>query len=195
MINPLIIPILAYLREQNSSCSLINLVNLCEEDLLLLMGKDVDYQVGIFQKNFFVMNALYQIQSDIQTEGFSLTILPLDIFIVANSDESTTALTKRDTDLASYYLDWSNLSGVTAEKVEALLTSFWQKYSVLDKLETSLTTLELAQGADWLEVRRAYKKKVAISHPDKGGSAEDFIKIREAYEVLSFSYHSADAKG
>ena len=114
MINPLIIPILAYLREQNSSCSLINLVNLCEEDLLLLIGKDVDYQVGIFQKNFFVMNALYQIQSDIQTEGFSLTILPLDIFIVANSDESTTALTKRDTDLASYYLDWSNLTSAAA---------------------------------------------------------------------------------
>ena len=67
MVNPLIIPILAYLREQNSSCSLINLINLCEQDLLILIGKDVNYQIGIFQKNFFVMNALYQIKNDVQT--------------------------------------------------------------------------------------------------------------------------------
>ncbi len=189
MINPLIIPILAYLREQSSACSLVDLVNLCEQDLISLIGADVDYQIAIFQKNFFVMNALYQIQRDIQTEGFSLTILPLDIFMVPNHDESKSALTKRDTDLASYYLDWSNLSSITAEEVEAIFISFWQKYSALDKVEAALTNLGLAQGADWFEVRQAYKKKVAISHPDKGGCADSFIKIREAYEVLSFSYH------
>lgn len=193
MLNPLIIPILAYLRQQNSSCSLVDLVNLCEQDLLLLIGKDVDFQIIIFQKNFFVMNALYQIQSNIQTEGFTLTILPLDIFMVPNHDESKSALTKRDTDLASYYLDCSNLTSITTEEVEDLFSSFWQKYSALDKIDSALTDLGLTQGADWFEVRQAYKKKVAISHPDKGGCSEDFIKIREAYEVLSFSYHRADA--
>ena len=188
MNNPLIIPILAYLKEQNCACSLVDLVNLCDQDLLSLIGKDVDYQIVIFQKNFFVMNALYQIQSDIQTEGFSLTILPLDIFMVPNHDKSKSALTKRDTDLASYYLNWSNLNSITTEEVEALFTNFWQKYSAIDKVEAALSTLELTQGVDWFEVRQAYKKKVAISHPDKGGCAESFIEIREAYEVLSFSY-------
>ena len=188
MNNPLIIPILAFLKEQNCACSLVDLVNLCDQDLLSLIGKDADFQIVIFQKNFFVMNALYQIQRDIQTEGFSLTILPLEILMVPNHDESKSALTQRDTDLASYYLNWSNLNSITTEEIEALFTNFWQKYSAVDKVVAALSTLELTQGVDWFEVRQAYKKKVAISHPDKGGCAESFIEIREAYEVLSFSY-------
>jgi hypothetical protein len=189
--NPLIIPILAYLREKNSSCSLVDLVNLCDEDLLKLIGKNVEFQIVIFQKNFFVMNALYQIQNDIQTEGFSLTILPMDISMVPNYDKSKSTLTNRDTALANYYLNWSNLESITTEEVEALFNSFWQKYSAIDKVDMALTSLGLEQGADWFDVRQAYKKRIAINHPDKGGCAERFIEIREAYEVLSFSYRKS----
>ncbi len=191
MVNPLIIPILAYLREQNSSCSLINLINLCEQDLLILIGKDVNYQIGIFQKNFFVMNALYQIKNDVQTEGFSLTILPMDISMVPNYDKSKSTLTNRDTELANYYLNWSNLESITTEEVEDLFNSFWQKYSAIDKVDMALTSLGLKQDADWSDVRQAYKKRIAINHPDKGGCAERFIETREAYEVLSFNYRKS----
>jgi hypothetical protein len=191
MVNPLIMPILAYLREQNSSCSLINLINLCEQDLLILIGKDVNYQISIFQKNFFVMNALYQIKNDVQTEGFSLTILPMDISMVPNYDKSKSTLTNRDTELANYYLNWSNLESITTEEVEDLFNSFWQKYSAIDKVDMALTSLGLKQDADWSDVRQAYKKRIAINHPDKGGCAERFIETREAYEVLSFSYRKS----
>jgi hypothetical protein len=189
MINPLTIPILGYLREQNSSCSLIDLVNLCEQDFLSFIAKDADLQIAIFQKNFFVMNALYQIQRDIQSEGFSLVIFPLEICMVSNRSNNNSTLTTRDTDLASYYLNWSNLNSITVEEIETLIASFWKKYRVADKVEAALVTLGLNQYVHWLEIRQAYKKKIAISHPDKGGSTEDFIEIREAYEVLSLSYH------
>jgi hypothetical protein len=189
MTNPLIIPILRYLREQNSSCSLIDLVNLCEQSFLSLIGRDVDLQIVIFQKNFFIMNALYQIQCDIQTEGFSLIIFPLDIRMVPNLAGDKAGLATRDTDLANYYLDWSNLNSITTEDVDALFSSFWQRYRAVDKVDAALTTLGLNKDVDWFNIRQAYKKKIAISHPDKGGCTEDFIKIREAYEVLAFSYH------
>jgi hypothetical protein len=188
MTNPLIIPILAYLRSQNSSCSLIDLVNLCEQSLLSLIGKDVDRQVITFQKNFFIMNALYQIQRDIQTDGFLLTIFPFDICMVANRANSKSSLTTRDNNLARYYLDWSNLNSITVEDIDALFSSFWQRYRAVDKVDEALNTLGLKHDVDRFEIRQAYKKKVAISHPDKGGSAEDFIEIREAYEVLISSY-------
>ncbi|NQY88699.1 MAG: DnaJ domain-containing protein [Colwellia sp.] len=191
MTNPLIIPILEYLREQNSSCSLIDLVNLCEQDFILLIGRDVDLQIVIFQKNFFVMNALYQIQRDIQTDGFLLTIFPLEICMVPNRAEGKSALATRDTDLAHYYLDWSNLNSITIEDIETLFSSFWQRYRAVDKVNGALTTLGLDQDVDWFDIRQAYQKKIAISHPDKGGCAEDFIEIRKAYEVLSISYHRA----
>ncbi len=188
MINPLIISILGYLREQNSSCSLIDLVDLCEQDFLALISQDVDPQIVIFQKNFFVMNALYQIQSDIQTEGFLLTIFPLEISMTVISFGSKDVLTTRDTDLALYYLDWSNLNNITVEDVESLFSTFWQKYSAVDKIDAALATLGLSKGVDWFDIRNAYQKKVIISHPDKGGCADDFIKTRSAYEILKFSY-------
>lgn len=35
------------------------------------------------------------------------------------------------------------------------------------------------------QVRRAYKKLLTKSHPDKGGNAEHFASIQKAYKVLS----------
>ena len=189
MTNPLIILILRYLREQNNSCSLVDLVALCDLDFLSLIPRDVDPQIVIFQKNFFVMNALYQIQRNIQPEGFSLTIFPLEICIIPNRAGAKNTLTTRDTDLACYYLDLSNLNNITVEEVEALFSSFWHRYSALDKIDAALTTLGVDQNVSWSEVRQAYQKKIVISHPDKGGCADDFIETRAAYEVLRFSYH------
>ncbi|TYK67061.1 DNA-J related domain-containing protein [Colwellia echini] len=191
MTNPLIIPILGYLKIQKSVCSLLDLVDLCQSDLASLIGKDVEPQIALFQKNFLIMNALYQIQRDIQSEGFLLNIFPMQIMLVANNNTSECALTSRDNDLANYYLDWKNLDNVTTAEVDDLFTSFWKKYNAVDKTESALITLGLALGVTWAEVRQAYLKKIAICHPDKGGNTEDFIAIREAYEVLSASYQSA----
>jgi hypothetical protein len=189
MTNPLIISILRYLREQKSSCSLLDLVKLCEQDFLALILTDVAPQIAIFQKNFFVMNALYQIQHDIQTEGFSLTIFPLEICLMPNCAGVKNSLTTRDNDLAHYYLNWSNLNNITVEEVESLFAGFWQRYQAVDKVGDALTTLGLDQVVDWSKIRQAYQKQVFINHPDKGGSADDFIKTREAYEILRFCYY------
>ncbi|PKG82389.1 hypothetical protein CXF85_12930 [Colwellia sp. 75C3] len=189
MTNPLIISILGYLREKNSSCSLIDLVNLCEQDFLSLILKDIDPQIVIFQKNFFVMNALYQIQQDIQKEGFLLTIFPLEICIIPNHLGAKEALTTRDTNLASYYLDWSNLSNISVEEVETLFASFWHRYRAVDKVDDALTTLGIDKDIGWFEIRKAYQKKIITNHPDKGGCADVFIEIRKAYEILRFRYH------
>ena len=189
MTNPLIILILGYLREQSSSCSLVDLVALCEQDFISLILKNIDPQVVIFQKNFFVMNALYQIQRDIQTEEFSLTIFPLEICMIPNRAGTKGTLTTRDSDLARYYLDWSNLNNITVEEIETLFSSFLQRYSARDKIDAARTTLGIDKNVGWFEIRQAYQKKIVISHPDKGGCADDFIETRAAYEVLRFSYH------
>jgi len=204
MVNPLIIPILEHLRAQNSSCSLIDLVNLCQPDFLELIEPNADVQIVIFQKNFFVMNALYQIQGDIQSEGFLLIIFPMEISLVPNyvsanvdsdddKDEHKNALTTRDSALADYYLDWSNLSSVTIEEIELLFANFWQRFRAVDKVDAALSTLGINQEADWLKIREAYQKKIITSHPDKGGSAEDFIEVRKAYEILSCRYRATQA--
>ena len=44
--------------------------------------------------------------------------------------------------------------------------------------------LEVSQMATQEEIRIAYKKLIFLNHPDKGGDAEKFNKIHEAYEIL-----------
>ena len=45
--------------------------------------------------------------------------------------------------------------------------------------------LGVSKNADKKEIKRAYKKATLKHHPDKGGDADKFKKIQEAYEVLS----------
>lgn len=48
----------------------------------------------------------------------------------------------------------------------------------------SYETLQIEPPAEYDKVRKAYRKMSLKSHPDKGGSDEYFIKVREAYDDL-----------
>jgi len=50
---------------------------------------------------------------------------------------------------------------------------------------TLYETLEVNKAADPATIKRAYKKKAKETHPDKGGTAEQFAKVSRAYLVLS----------
>lgn len=45
--------------------------------------------------------------------------------------------------------------------------------------------LGLRNDATLAEVKTAYRSRVAEAHPDRGGTAAEFIRIRAAYEILS----------
>ena len=44
--------------------------------------------------------------------------------------------------------------------------------------------LEIKYTATMDEIKKAYRRKALIHHPDKGGKEEDFKKISIAYETL-----------
>ncbi len=45
--------------------------------------------------------------------------------------------------------------------------------------------LGLSRGATLAEVRRAWRQKALLHHPDRGGSAEDFMAAKRAYDTIS----------
>lgn len=45
--------------------------------------------------------------------------------------------------------------------------------------------LGVSAGATQDEIKREYKKKAQVLHPDKGGKQEDFVRLNEAYSILS----------
>lgn len=46
-------------------------------------------------------------------------------------------------------------------------------------------TLGLARTATADEVKQAYRRRASETHPDKGGNADEFRRVQDAYEVLS----------
>lgn len=44
--------------------------------------------------------------------------------------------------------------------------------------------LGVKQSATRVEIDKAFKKKAWITHPDHGGSTEEFIKVAAAYEAI-----------
>lgn len=55
-------------------------------------------------------------------------------------------------------------------------------------MHTYYDILGISVKATQEEILRAYREKIIKAHPDRGGKAEDFIKIRKSYEILSDSY-------
>lgn len=52
-------------------------------------------------------------------------------------------------------------------------------------LNEAYRVLGLSGEATAAEVKAAYRRRVGEAHPDRGGSASEFIKVRAAYEILS----------
>lgn len=183
--NPLIPVILKILRESAHPHTLLGLVDLCTPALKQLIADDENAEIAIFQKNFFMMNALYNIQKQILDEGYYLSISPVEILLIASASAEAARVAKGgESELAAYYLNWQNLGSVTVEEIHLLLTDFWKKYLSVDKQADALSILEVQADAEWTDIRAAYQRLASVNHPDKGGSREEFVRVREAYEVL-----------
>jgi len=47
--------------------------------------------------------------------------------------------------------------------------------------------LGVARNASPQDIKKAYKKASMIHHPDRGGNQDEFVKVQQAYEILSNS--------
>jgi len=161
----------------------------------------VSNELALYRKNFIVMNALYQLQKEIQNEGYYLYISSLRILMVPLSSGHPAKLPadididkQAEMAMSQYYLDWSNFDATGQEEVEGLLSNFWRQYTEYthccgneDKRSWYLEVLGLKSDASWEHIQLAYRQKAALHHPDKGGTGQQFIEIREAFEFLKLT--------
>ena len=185
--NPLIPDILSLLYQHPEGITEYLIIKSLEEHIGF---EDIaaDYQLAIFQKHFMVMNALHQLQKQLmEEEHLFLDISPLKIQLItigtlSNNDQLTESGSEK---LSEYYLDWSNLEDTNKEDVEKLLENFWKLYINADKRLAALVILELTEDACSETISLRYRELAAIHHPDKGGDSSNFIRIRQAYEILN----------
>ncbi|MBV1877748.1 MAG: DnaJ domain-containing protein [Pseudomonadales bacterium] len=221
--NPLIMPILAYLQGlfvDNRTATLIDLINICEAQFdSLIVAESLEDK--LFQKNFLIMNALYNIQQACAEDGFYLVVSAMEVRLIiagqkaqkencASHESAQNALSNKtgsalsnlsavDVELAAYYLDWENLDNITHSEIQFLLDSFWHKYNanqdaLAGKNLAALHLLGLGKSATWLQIKASYRREVTRCHPDKGGDAARFIAIRAAYEQLYIQYRNSAKK-
>lgn len=185
LINPLSIPILELLSNCSEPLSEFELMTKIKPHLDAA-GHTGDPQLVLFQNHFLIMNALYQLQDKLRVDGLHLFISPLKISLKPLIHQDSGALSEDHTNssLRKYYLDWDNFVETSSDDVDALLNGFWLKFSGRDKRQQALTCLGLATNSSEKDIRSAYRVLAAKYHPDKGGDIAQFIKVREAYELL-----------
>ena len=54
----------------------------------------------------------------------------------------------------------------------------------ISEINEAYKLLGLNSSSNLSEIKNAYRKKVLKTHPDKGGSSNEFILINQAFELL-----------
>lgn len=194
MYNPLAIEILSFLNQYPGGTTEYEIIKQLEKLDLFQDLADED-ELALFQKHFIVMNSLYQLQSDLwKDDKIFLDISSVRVrFIVAEFDKTDGSAARSISDnraLSGYYLDWENYRSTDQETVLEMLNGFWELFLNKDKVSSAYQTLDLGMNEPLDIVTKQYRKLAAIHHPDKGGSREDFIAIRQAYEVIKQANNS-----
>lgn len=162
------------------------LVSLLQAEDALGLRLDASDPMGIFRVNFILMHALFSLQGALFEEGFWLDISVMKVQLQTldkNPDTQELSVAGNEA-LKAYYLDWGNLTDTSEREVTQLLEDFWQRYWSLELAEEAYAVLGLEPTADIQAVKLAYRRLAARHHPDKGGDAEQFLEIRQAYEDL-----------
>lgn len=187
--NPLTILILQILKNNKTEISEYDLIQQLEESGIEFPQEE-STELSLFKKHFLIMNALYALQNDLIDDGYFLSVTPLVIKMkkMVTLSDTKDLIDHTDKKLSEYYLDWQIYEDTSQQNVNDLLNGFWEKFSAVDKKLEALKILGLEADVNKDQLVQAYRRLAAKHHPDKGGNDEDFIKLREAYEILKFCF-------
>lgn len=185
--NPLVLPILGILKASPVALSEHQLTALLQQPLQALDMLADGSQLALFQRHFLVNNALYQLQQSLFDDGYYLAISALSIELQALTGPADKLLVdgQQDNALRQYYLDWANFDNTSQQDVDTLLNGFWQYFTAADKQLEASQILGISVDSEWPVIQKAYRRLVADNHPDRGGKAADFVRLREAYQRLA----------
>lgn len=190
MKNPLLSPILSLLKQHPNGVSEYDILKALKNEVPSFSDLSEEPNLNLFRQHFFIMNALYQLQDRLwREESLQIDMLPSCIRLVKSNvqtvSDSNNIADTGTAKLASYYLDWDEYDKTHLEDVEALLNQFYKGIRNPRDEKKALDLLKLPQNASEQDIKQQYRKLARQAHPDKGGSAEAFIELRQAFELLT----------
>ncbi|MFC3149607.1 DNA-J related domain-containing protein [Litoribrevibacter euphylliae] len=173
----------AILDHHPEGLSLYELIKtLSSPDIAFFDERPLAEPQGLFQTNFVVMNALYQLNKDKPNHHYEIHSLKVCKH-PNQSNSHSTDITEVDP-LEIYYLDWANFNQ-SEQEINELINHFWERMLVIDFEDGDLQTLDLIKPVTLAEIKQQYRKLSQQHHPDKGGDAEYFVEIQQAYTRLT----------
>ena len=158
-------------------------------DAALLPDPEFSDTYTTFRLHFILYHALYKLRTELleQKQGILIIELVNIQLLPFQSNEENKRLSEQDK-VGEYYLDIENLDKTTAQEVNNMLESFWQKFTAFDQREIALKALELSDPVDFRTIKTNFKRLTMIHHPDRGGNKERFQEINAAMSVLTRYY-------
>ena len=151
----------------------------------------------LFKRNFLIMNALYQLQQQLQPAQH-LMIASLQITL---TDAAPHKSLQGVDPLRDYYLDWQNYE-TSRDEIEELLNDFWQRFAgnkkprqALDSKAYSklLQRWQLTQQCSLKDIQKRWRQLAMQHYPDKEtGDTEKFKALKNEYEQLKASCSTVD---
>ena len=146
----------------------------------------------LFSAHFLCMHALYHLKLQyVQERKYTLLIhsVRIERTLLTESESLKinaphNAFLEIKDPLESYYLDSKHYFETQEQDINDMLKSFWKRYLAQDKKQAALDILDLPPEADAKMIKDQYKRLAQKHHPDKGGCAEIFNKVREAKSIL-----------
>ncbi|QFI56202.1 DNA-J related domain-containing protein [Aeromonas simiae] len=179
--NPLLAPLLERLGHPGRLWKLNELyADLSAANALPRLADDPAIQ--LYRSNFLIMNALYQLQEEWRGSGWWLQ---LDSMAIGLQPAGAELRPTTDAPLRDYYLDWDTFWSTDAAEIAHLLETFWLSYAGQrsdEERRRALAELGLAADVDERTLRRRWRELALRHHPDRGGDAATFIRLRLAWE-------------
>lgn len=147
------------------------------------------------QQHFLMMHALYRLRERFKDSEFRLQMRPDAICLLDPNAASATqesdgeqvlADELEDETLREYYLDVTEF--MVSEGSNISLDDPKRHHDRARRRDL-YAALEIGWGANWDEVKAAYRQKAIENHPDRGGDLEQFERVRSAYRELKHSLH------
>ncbi|MFT6028801.1 MAG: DnaJ-domain-containing protein 1 [Oleiphilaceae bacterium] len=146
----------------------------------------------LFSAHFLCMHALYHLKLQyVQERKYTLLIHSVRIERILFAESQSLKITSPHNafleikdPLESYYLDSKHYFKTQEQDINDMLKSFWKRYLAQDQKQAALDALDLPPEADAKMIKDQYKRLAQKHHPDKGGCAEIFNKVREAKSIL-----------
>ena len=175
------------LGEHGEGLSEYELIKRLDSDYPHLYPKpDLSNPLLLFQHHFYLRHCLYCLQQQYleQQQGYLAIGLSHIQLLPIQADSQTQQLGQHDA-LAEYYLDINNLAAETEHSVEALIDGFWRQLNVQHERPQALKVLGLNGDESAAEQKQIYRALRQQHHPDKGGDAETFNAIQQAWQCVS----------